>query len=467
MVLIGRCIQNSEGKKMIDSGEAERHLISAVLNTRDDVKKQQAIDTVSTEMFSSERNKSVWEVVKSLSNEGHLVDVSAMFGRLPDEIVYISDIAQEKVFDTQVSSYVDRVKKCAYLREAYKRTTEALRVITELTDLTAINSVPTAIEGVFEGLMLDTMENKPKLFKDVAKDFVQRLDDKLNGKEDLHVIKSGIPELDYHTGGFNLTDLITIAGLSGSGKTEYALKIINAIASQGYGTLIFSLEMSNLQVVERLVGQESQLPTGDLRTPSKLNEDGFQRISTAIGGLNERNVYMYDQSGLTINQVVTMSRAHKARHPDCKAIVLDHVGLMNLDGTNGSHHLQVGEISKRLKNLAKELQTPVVLLSQVVGKLIMQRPVKDRIPNAQDVKDTSRVEEDSDLILFTHRQNTHDENAPPFAELVLGKARHAIKGTKVYSNFVNGHFSPTDQAYAHNQMDSYYNAQVEKKGKNF
>ena len=130
---------------------------------------------------------------------------------------------------------------------------------------------------------------------------------------------------------------------------------------------------------------------------------------------------------------------------------------MELEG-NGQHHMQVGDISKRLKMLAKELQTPVVMLSQVVGKQIMQRPVRDRIPNAQDVKDTSRIEEDADLILFTHRQNTHDDNAPVFAEWVFGKARHAIKGSKVFFNFVNGHFSPTDQNNAGAMMENYYNA---------
>ena len=117
--------------------------------------------------------------------------------------------------------------------------------------------------------------------------------------------------------------------------------------------------------------------------------------------------------------------------------------------------------------LTKDLKVPVVMLSQVVGKQIMQRPVKDRIPNAQDVKDTSRIEEDADLILFTHRQETHDDQAPKFAELELGKARHAIKGTKIYFNFVNGHFVATDQAHAHNAMDQYYNASPVKKGSQF
>ncbi len=452
---------------MIDSGEAERNLISAVLKTTDDVKKQQAIDTISTDMISSQKNKQLWDAIKSLSNDGHLVDLAALFGKLPGEIAYLSDIYGEAVFDTQINSYVDRVKKCAYLREAHKRTTEALSVISNLTDLTAINTIPEAIEGVFDGLMLDTMENKPIHFKEVAKDYVKVLHDKSQGKMGEHILMSGINELDKHTGGFNLTDLIVLAGLSGSGKTEKAINIMTSIASGGGSQLIFSLEMSNQQVVERAVGMRSGVPISSLRNPEHLEEfDGWQRVTTATGQLIQNNMFLFDQTGLSVRNIVAMARAHKARHPDLNLIVVDHVGLMELEG-NGQHHMQVGDVSKKLKMLAKEIKTPVVMLSQVVGKQIMQRPVKDRVPNAQDIKDTSRIEEDADLILFTHRQETHDENAPKFAELVFGKARHAIKGTKIYFNFVNGHFTATDQDHARNVMSNYYTPPQQNKSKNF
>ena len=452
---------------MIDSGEAERNLISAVLTTKDEVKKQLAIDSVSTEMISSERNKKIWAEIKNLNENGHLVDTPALFGRLSFEIAYIADIQQIDVFDAQINSYVDRVRKCAYIREAHKRTTEALSVISNLTDLTAVNSIPNAIERVFEGLSLDTMENKPIHFKEVAKDYIQVLADKCEGKMGDHILMSGIPELDKHTGGFNLTDLIVLAGLSGSGKTEMAIKIMTSIASGGGSQLIFSLEMSNHQVVERAVGMRSQVPISSLRNPEKLNEDGWAQVSTATGQLMQNDMFLYDQTGLSVRNIIAMSRAHKAKHPDLNLIVVDHVGLMELEG-NGQHHMQVGDISKRLKMLAKELKTPVVMLSQVVGKQIMQRPVKDRIPNAQDIKDTSRIEEDADLILFTHRQETHDDNAPKFAELVFGKARHAIKGVKIYFNFVNGHFTATDQGHAQNVMNAYYNPPApDKRNKDF
>ena len=454
---------------MIDTGQAERDLIATVLTTRNEVDKVMAIDNISTSMINGKTNKVIWGEIKSLSDNGHIVDMQSVFGRLSgDDIAYLSDITQQSHgIGSYISGYVDRVKKCAYLYEAHKRTTEALQVINELTDLTAIETVPTAIESVFEGLMLDTMSNKPLHFKEVARDYIKVLEDKKEGRMGDHILMSGIPELDKHTGGFNLTDLIVLAGLSGSGKTEMAIKIMTSIASGGGSQLIFSLEMSNQQVVERAVGMRSQVPISALRNPKQLDEfDGWQRVSTATGQLIQNDMFLYDQTGLTVRNIVAMAKAHKARHADLNLIVVDHVGLMELEG-NGQHHMQVGDISKKLKMLAKEIKVPVLMLSQVVGKQIMQRPVKDRIPTAMDIKDSSRCTEDADLILFTHRQNTHDESAPNFAETVFGKARHAIQGAKIYSNFVNGHFTPTDQAHAYNQMNQYYNATPIKSAKNF
>jgi len=445
---------------MISTFETERDLIGSVLSTKNEVQKAMAIDSISLSMFNNKVNKDIWGAIKSLSDEGQIVDFIGVSGRASEHEAWIIEICQESVgVDSLLAGYVDRVKRGAYLYEAHKRTEAALAVINELTDLTAVESIAGSIEEVFSGLELDTINNKPLHFKEAAKDYIQVLKDKSNGLMDEHIIMSGIPDLDNLTGGFNRTDLIVLAGLSGSGKTEAAIKVMTSLSELNKGSqLIFSLEMSNQQVVERAVGMGSGLPISSLRNPEKLDEfNGWAKISTATGNLIKNDMYLYDQTGLSVRNIVTMSRAHKARHPDLNLILVDHVGLMELEG-NGQHHMQVGDISKRLKMLSKELKVPVVMLSQVVGKQIMQRGVRDRIPNAQDIKDTSRLEEDADLILFTHRQNTHDDQAPDFSEWEFGKARHAIKGSKVYFKFVNGHFMDTDQGNAESVMNGYYNA---------
>lgn len=449
---------------MISTFQSERDLISSVLLTNDEVKKVMAIDSIPVKMINDANNRAVWSAIKDLSNEGELVDLVGVMGRANDHVVWLTEIIEQSlVLNSMIDSYVDRVKRGAYIYEAQKRTLAALQVIDELTDLTATESIADSIEDVFAGLELDTMNNKPVHFKEVAKDYIQVLADKKEGKMGEHILMSGITDLDKHTGGFNLTDLIVLAGLSGSGKTEMAIKIMTSISNGGGSQLIFSLEMSNQQVVERAVGMGANIPISSLRNPEHLDDyDGWAKVSVSTQNLISKDMYLYDQTGLTVRNIVTMARAHKARNPDLNFIVVDHVGLMELEGT-GQHHMQVGDISKKLKMLAKEIKVPVLMLSQVVGKQIMQRPAKDRVPNAQDVKDSSRIEEDADLILFTHRQETHDDTAPKFAETVFGKARHAIKGTVIYSNFVNGHFTPTSQEHARNVMTDYYNTSSSKK----
>ena len=216
--------------------------------------------------------------------------------------------------------------------------------------------------------------------------------------------------------------------------------------------------MSNNQVVERAISGEAMLPVSHLRNPKMLNESGWSKLSAGTSVLVDRQIYMEDQTNLTISDIVNRAKRHKRDHPETKIIVVDHIGLMNLGKIQTRHDLAVGEISRELKNLAKDIETPVLILSQLTGKQIMQRPVTEREPRAQDIKDSSRIEEDADLIIMTHRQYTHDEKAPNIAEWILAKARHAIKGTKVYYRFIDGHFIPTDQAHAENEMDRYHDS---------
>ena len=304
---------------MISTFQCERDLISTVLLTTNEVKKVMAIDSIPLRMINDSNNRAIWEAIKNLSSEGELVDLVGVMGRAKDHVAWVTDTIQESsAIPSMIDSYVDRVKRGAYIHEAHKRAMNALRVIDELTDLTAVETIAESIESVFEGLELDSINNKPIHFKDVAKDYIQVLTDKSNGKMGDHIIMSGINELDSLTGGFNLTDLIVLAGLSGSGKTEAAIKLMTSLSNKNGGTqLIFSLEMSNQQVVERAVGMNSGLPISSLRNPEKLNDfDGWAKVSAATDSLIKDDMYLYDQTGLSVRNIVAMSRAHKARHPD-------------------------------------------------------------------------------------------------------------------------------------------------------
>jgi len=444
----------------INTGRYELDLITATILSKDYDLQSTVIDKISADMFTSNTTMRAWEAIKGLRDNSSIIDIIGTSERMggDGDFLWLAEIIGDSAaLPVNITGYAKRVRQSSYLLNARERLLESIKVIDELTDVTQVKTVAGSIEAVFDGLLLETNDKKPQLFKDVAKDYLDKIDDKLNGKVDEHIVLSGIPDLDAKTGGFNLTDLIVLAGLSGSGKTEAAISIIRGITSADNGALMFSLEMSNQQVVERSISGQAQLPVSSLRNPADLTQSGWAQLSQGYKQLLDRKIYMDDQSGLSIEDIVTRSKRHKRDHPDCSVIIVDHVGLMKLSKNESRHDLQVGEISRRLKDLAKEIQTPVVLLSQLTGKQVMARPVMEREPRAQDIKDSSRIEEDADLILLCHRQWTHDESAPNIAEIILAKARHAIKGTKVYFRFCEGHFVATAQDMASNEMDVYKN----------
>ena len=447
----------------INVGQYERDLIAITITEGGTQRRSQVFDGITPEMFKDSNNRRCWSAMRDLNSEGEEVDgvgVPERMGEEGDSLYLMEIVSGSAATKSQLIALAKRVRQSAYLQDARDRLLDSLAVIDNLTDVTQAKTVAASIQDVFDSLLLETSDRKPMLFKDVVKDYVDKMQDKINGKEDKYIVKSGIPDLDYHTGGFNKTDLLVWAGLSGSGKTEGAVDIIRGVTSNNNvdGALMFSLEMSNNQVVERAIGGESSLPISDLRNPKLLEEgNGWERMKAGLASLVNRQIFMEDQSGLSVQDIIIRSKRHVRDHPETKIIVVDHIGLMKL-GKNLAHHLALGDITRELKSLAKEIEVPVLILSQVVGKQIMQRPLSDRIPRAQDIKDSSRIEEDADLIVMTHRQQSHDETAPNIAEWVLVKARHAIKGTKVYHRFVNGHFCAMSQEHAKDEMNKYYDS---------
>lgn len=449
---------------MISTGQYEFDLITATLISKDKTKRSMIIDAITPEMFTHGNAKRAWESIRSLHDEHEIVDISGVFSRMggQDDMIWLTQIIQDScALPVNITGYAKRVRQSHYLNDARNRAMETLKVIDELTDITQVNTVAGAIESLFDGLLLETNDKRPRTFKEIAKDYTAKLQDKVDGKVSEHIIMSNIPDLDRHTGGFNDTDLIVIGGLSGSGKTEFAIEVIRGVVKDkvkaGRGALIFSLEMSDEQVIERAISGEAMLPVSNLRNPERLNmNNGWQKVGLGVNNLIDSNFYVTDQTGLNISDICNQARRHKRDHPDCDLIVVDHIGLMDLEkSSNGRHDLQVGEVSRKLKMLAKELRTPVAILTQLTGKQVMARPVMEREPRAQDIKDSSRIEEDADLILLAHRQWTHDETAPNIAEIIFAKARHAIKGTKVYFRFIDGHFIATSQDMAANDMEVY------------
>ncbi|QUG75451.1 AAA family ATPase [Erwinia sp. E602] len=280
------------------------------------------------------------------------------------------------------------------------------------------------------------------------------LERRVTNGEESDTLKTGIAELDEITGGMNDEDFVVVAARPGMGKTEFALKVAEGVASSERvmgdhkvrrGVLIFTMEMSNQQVIERQIAGAANMPVSSLRKPSRMGDEDWGRISMGIRRLMGLDVWMVDAANLTIEQIRAIAERHKRQFPGLSLILVDYLGLIKKPRAE-RNDLAIAVISGGLKTMAKELKTPVLSLSQL-SREVEKRPNK-RPVNA-DLRDGGSIEQDADSIIMLYRDAVYNENSPAarFAEIIVTKNRFGTLGT-VYQEFRNGHFHDTHQEEA-------------------
>ena len=292
-------------------------------------------------------------------------------------------------------------------------------------------------------------EVKPVRLGEVLNDYAETLEKRLCNGDESDTLKTGIAELDAITGGMNAQDLVIIAARPGMGKTELALKVAEGVASSVIpgsnlrrGVLIFSMEMSNLQIVERSIAGRGNMAVSVLRNPAKMDDEGWARVSEGIRHLKDLDVWMVDASKLSVEEIRSVSERHKQENPQLSLILVDYLGLIEKPKAD-RNDLAIAHISGSLKAMAKDLKTPVISLSQL-SRDVEKRPNKR--PTNADLRDSGSIEQDADSIIMLYREAVYDEHSPAakFAEIIVTKNRFGTLGT-VYQRFVNGHFMPCDQ----------------------
>nr|DAE54907.1 MAG TPA: DnaB-like replicative helicase [Caudoviricetes sp.] len=292
-------------------------------------------------------------------------------------------------------------------------------------------------------------EVAPVRLGDVLDDYTDTLENRLKNGDESDTLKTGIDELDAITGGMNAEDLVIIAARPGMGKTELALKIAEGVASRPMpgtdslrGVLIFSMEMSNLQIAERSIAGRENMSVSVLRNPSNMDDEGWARVYNAICHLKDLDVWMVDASKLTVEEIRSIAERHKQEHPSLSLILVDYLGLISKPKAD-RNDLAIAHISGSLKAMAKDLKCPVISLSQL-SRDVEKRPNKR--PTNADLRDSGSIEQDADSIIMLYREAVYDEHSPaaPYAEVIVTKNRFGTLGT-VYQKFVNGHFMPCDQ----------------------
>jgi len=261
---------------------------------------------------------------------------------------------------------------------------------------------------------------------------VERIDTlyKRDNPSDVTGISTGFTDLDRMTSGLQPGDLVIVAGRPSMGKTAFALNIAEHVALDvGMPAAVFSMEMSGPQLVMRMLGSLGRLDQHKMRTGA-LNDDDWQKLTASVGKLNEAPIFI-DESGM-LNPTELRGRARRLHRqqggPGLGLIVIDYLQLMETGNSMENRATEVAEISRALRAVAKELNVPVVALSQL-NRGLEQRPNKR--PVMSDLRESGAIEQDADLILFIYRDEVYNQDSPDrgTAEIIIGKQRNGPIGT--------------------------------------
>ena len=383
-------------------------------------------------------------LAESLERQGQLDSVGGF--------AYLAELSKNTPSAANISAYADIVRERAVVREMISVANEIAEAGFDPQGRTSEDLLDLAESRVFK--IAESRANKdegPKNIADVLYATVARIEQLFQQLHDgVTGVNTGYDDLNKKTAGLQPSDLIIVAARPSMGKTTFAMNLVeNAAMLQDKPVLIFSLEMPSEQIMMRSLASLSRVDQTKIRT-GQLDDEDWARISGTMGILLEkRNIYIDDSSGLTPTEVRSRARRIAREHGGIGLIMIDYLQLMRVPALSDNRTLEIAEISRSLKALAKELNVPVVALSQL-NRSLEQRA--DKRPVNSDLRESGSIEQDADLIMFIYRDEVYHENSDlkGIAEIIIGKQRNGPIGT-VRLTF-NGQWSRFDN-YAGPQYD--------------
>ena len=426
--------------------DAEQAVLGSMLTDRDAV--NAAIETLKEDAFYREDNKIIYQAILNLYSKSEPIDIITLKDELESMgkfeqvggFEYLASLPDKVPTTANVQKYIKIVEEKSVLRNLIKTANEIIELGYSPTE-----DVEDIMEGAEKKIFNIMQEKNQKGYapiKDVLVESFTKLEELYNRKQHITGVPSGFTELDYRTAGFHGSELILIAARPAMGKTAFALNIAtNAAVKANVPVAVFSLEMSKEQLVNRILCSESMVDSNKVRT-GKLEEDDWTKLAGAIGPLSEAEIFIDDTPGINITEIRAKCRKLKLEK-NIGMVVIDYLQL--IQGSNkrgGSREQEISEISRSLKILAKELDVPVIALSQL-SRAAEQRP--DHRPMLSDLRESGAIEQDADIVMFLYRDDYYNQDSEKkdIAEIIIAKHRGGSTGTVEllwlgsYTKFVN------------------------------
>ncbi len=413
------------------SVEAEQSVIGSMIMDREAI--VVASEIISGEDFYNKQYGILFETMIELNEQGSPVDLVTLQNRLKEKDVppevssleFVGDLIRAVPTSANIKYYANIVAEKSTLRKLIRLNEEIantcyagkedIEVILEDTEKRVFQLVQKRNTGDFVPI------------RQVVMNAMDKIETSAKNKGSVTGIPTGFTDLDYRTAGMQPSDLVLIAARPSMGKTAFVLNIAEHVAfKQNLPVVIFSLEMSKEQLVNRMFSLESSVDAQKLRT-GQLNDQEWERLIESAGVIGRSKLVIDDTPGISISELRSKCRKLKLEH-GLSMIIIDYLQLMSGSGRSDSRQQEISDISRSLKSVARELSVPVLALSQL-SRAVEQRP--DHRPMLSDLRESGAIEQDADVVMFIYRDDyyNHDTEKKGVSEIIIAKQRNGPIGT--------------------------------------
>ena len=412
--------------------EAEQAVIGSMLTDKDSV--IAALEVLKQEDFYREDNKVIFGAILNLYNRADPIDIITLKAELVSlgkfeqvgGLEYLASLPEKVPTTSNVEKYIKIVEEKSMMRTLIKTANELIDLGYDGTQ--DVEDIMDSAEKKIFNIMQKKNQKGYSSIKDILVDSFTQLEELYNRKQHITGVPTGFADLDYKTAGLHNSDLILVAARPAMGKSAFALNIATNAAVRGNSPVaIFSLEMSKEQMANRILCSEAMVDSNKVRT-GRVEDEDWSKLAMASGELSEAGIFIDDTPGISVMEIRAKCRKLKLEK-NIGLVVIDYLQLVQ--GSNkrsGSREQEISEISRSLKILAKEINVPVIALSQL-SRAPEQRP--DHRPMLSDLRESGAIEQDADIVMFLYRDDYYNEESDKknIAEVIIAKHRAGSTGT--------------------------------------
>lgn len=409
--------------------EAEQSVLGSMLQDKESL--HHGIEKLREESFYNPRHRKIFAAIKDLYESSKPVDLITV----PDELTkreqldeiggrkYLLDLVDGAVSHANVPHYIRMILGAAVRNQLIE---DCHRIEASCYDESIVSEdlLDMAQQKVFK-LAGSSTKSEFKPLRQIIPNVMDRMEERGKMDNPIMGIPSGFGDIDRKTCGFQRSDLVVIAGRPSMGKTAFALNIAEYVAVEHkIPTAVFSLEMSEEQLGQRLITSHARIPFQDIRRGS-ISDEEWRQVSITAGKLNEAPLYLDDTPALSASEIRAKARRLKLKY-DIQLVMVDYLQLVKGQRNPENRQQEISYISQSMKALAKELDIPVLALSQLSRQVELRG--KDARPQLSDLRESGAIEQDADVVIFIHRPREKSGKLSNKAEIIIGKQRNGPTG---------------------------------------